>query len=43
MELPIPGWGLTDQLGFVDEFHCDEAGIRVLSEPLGEAIDQLLG
>jgi hypothetical protein len=43
MEIPIPGWDLTDQLGFVDEFHCDREGIRVLSEPLGDAIDGLVG
>jgi hypothetical protein len=42
MDVSLPGWGLTDQLGFVDEFHCDVDGIRALSDASGEIIDQLL-
>jgi hypothetical protein len=39
---PLAGWGLSDQLGFVDEFHCDRDATRLLSNAVGDAIEALL-
>ncbi|HMJ05844.1 MAG TPA: hypothetical protein VK474_06265 [Chthoniobacterales bacterium] len=41
MQVPLAGWGMTDQLGFVDEFHCDRDGIRVLAGSVGDMIERL--
>jgi hypothetical protein len=40
--IPLAGWGLTDQLGFLDEFHCDRDGIRLMSQAVGDKIEPLL-
>jgi hypothetical protein len=42
LNIPIAGVGLTDRLGFVDEFHLDADGIKVLSEAVGDSIAPLL-
>jgi len=41
--LPIAGVGLTDQFGFVDEFHLDADSLELLSDAVGEVIEPLLG
>ena len=43
LEVPLAGPGLTNDLGFVDEFHYDAAGTRALSDDFATAIDALLG
>jgi hypothetical protein len=40
--VPLAGWGLTDEIGFIDEFHCDRDGIRVMSGAVGDEIEPLL-
>ncbi len=40
--IPLAGWGKTDDLTFIDEFHCDAAGARQMSELIGDAIEPLL-
>lgn len=40
--IPLAGWGLTEQLGFLDEFHCDRASIGLLSHAVGDAVEPLL-
>jgi hypothetical protein len=40
--IPLAGQGLTDRLGFIDEFHCDRDGTRLLSEVVGDAVEPLL-
>jgi hypothetical protein len=40
--LPIGGVGVTDRLTFFDEFHPDAAGLRLLSEAVGDVIEPLL-
>lgn len=39
---PLAGIGLTGQLTFLDEFHCDPAGIRVMSEAIAKEVEPLL-
>jgi hypothetical protein len=38
LELPLAGWERTEDLSFVDEFHCDRSGVRRLSELVIESI-----
>ena len=40
--IPLAGWGLSDQLSFLDEFHLDHEGTRLLSAAVGDAIEPLL-
>ena len=40
--LPLAGWGLTEDMTFIDEFHCDKEGIRLMSKTVGDAIEPLL-
>lgn len=40
---PLAGWGLTDEITFIDEFHCDRDGIRIMSKAVGDEIEPLLG
>ena len=42
MNIPIAGVGLTDRLSFVDEFHLNADGIKVLSQAVGDSIEPLL-
>src|SRR4051812_27147289 len=42
LKVPLAGWGLTDRLGFLDEFHCDRDGIRLMSEAVGDQVEPLL-
>ena len=42
LDMPLTGWGLSDRLGYIDEFHCDRAGIALLSKAAGDAIEPLL-
>lgn len=41
--IPIAGVGLTDRLAFIDEFHLDAEGIKVLSDAVADSIAPLLG
>jgi hypothetical protein len=41
--IPLAGWGMTDRLTFIDEFHCDRDGIRLMSEAVGDQVEALLG
>jgi hypothetical protein len=40
-DIPLAGWGLTDQISFIDEFHCDRDGTRLIGRAVGDAIEQL--
>ena len=40
--VPLAGWGETDQLGFIDEFHLDTDSTRLLSAKVGDQIESLL-
>lgn len=40
--IPLAGWGLSDQLSFIDEFHLDNEGTRLLSDAVANAIEPLL-
>jgi hypothetical protein len=42
LKLPLAGWGLGDEITFIDEFHCDADGIRLMSKTVGDAIEPLL-
>lgn len=42
LHVPLAGWGLTNDLTFIDEFHCDLEGIRLLSDAVAAAIEPLL-
>jgi hypothetical protein len=44
-ELGVPnaGLGLTDRLTFIDEFHLDVDGLKLLGGAVGDAIEPLLG
>ena len=42
LQIPLAGWAMTDQLGFLDEFHCDRDGIRLMSEAVGDKVEPLL-
>ena len=33
----------TDSISFIDEFHCDKDGFRVIAEAVGDAVAPLLG
>jgi hypothetical protein len=41
-KIPLAGWHLKDEISFIDEFHCDRDGIRVMSEAVGNEIEPLL-
>ena len=41
-KIPLAGWHLNDEISFIDEFHCDREGIRVMSEAVGNEIEPLL-
>lgn len=41
-EIPLAGWHLNDEISFIDEFHCDPDGIRVMSKAVGDEVDPLL-
>ncbi|MCL6729093.1 hypothetical protein [Sphingomonas hankyongi] len=43
LAVPLAGWGLSDKLSFMDEFHLDQEGIRTLSNAVGDAVAPLLG
>lgn len=40
--VPLAG-APTDAIGFIDEFHCDKEGLRVIAEAVGDAAAPLLG
>ena len=40
--VPLAG-APTDSIGFIDEFHCDKDGVRVMAEAVGDAVAPLLG
>ena len=42
LEAPLAGWGLTDRLTFIDEFHLDYEGMQVLTQAVGDAAEPLL-
>jgi hypothetical protein len=41
-KIPLAGWHLNDEISFIDEFHCDRDGIRVMSEAVGNEVEPLL-
>jgi hypothetical protein len=41
-KIPLAGWQLKDEISFIDEFHCDRDGIRLMSEAVGNEIEPLL-
>ena len=42
LKLPLAGWGMTDQLSFLDEFHVDRDGTRVMSKAVGDQVELVL-
>ena len=42
LKVPLAGWGVGDEITFIDEFHCDRDGIRVMSKAVGDEIEPLL-
>jgi hypothetical protein len=42
LKLPLAGIGLTDKLTFIDEFHCDRDGTRLISKAVGDKVEPLL-
>ncbi|HEY7005132.1 MAG TPA: hypothetical protein VH392_01475 [Sphingomicrobium sp.] len=40
--VPLAGWGLTEEITFMDEFHGDREGTRVIAQAVGDAIEPLL-
>ncbi|HYX45871.1 MAG TPA: hypothetical protein VE820_03475 [Sphingomicrobium sp.] len=40
--VPLAGWGMQDELTFIDEFHCDSDGVRVMSKAVGDEVERLL-
>lgn len=40
--VPLAGWGMQDELTFIDEFHCDAEGVRVMSKVVGDEVERLL-
>lgn len=42
LQIPLAGWALKKPLGFLDEFHCDRDGIRLMSEAVGKQVEPLL-
>jgi hypothetical protein len=40
--VPLAGWGMQDELTFIDEFHCDAEGVRVMSKAVGDEVERLL-
>jgi hypothetical protein len=40
--IPLAGWNLQNEIGFIDEFHCDRDGIQVMSDAVGKEIEPLL-
>ena len=42
LQIPLAGYGLIDQLTFIDEFHLDQKGMAVLSKAVGDAIEPLV-
>jgi hypothetical protein len=40
--IPLAGWGLSDQLSFIDEFHLDRDGTQLMSKTVGDTIEPLL-
>jgi hypothetical protein len=43
LDIPLAGLGLVDKLTFVDEFHLDRDGTRILSDDIANKIKPLLG
>ncbi|MEO7602813.1 MAG: hypothetical protein ABIS39_06070 [Sphingomicrobium sp.] len=42
LNMPLAGAGLLDRLTFVDEFHLDRDGVRMLSQAVGDTIEPLV-
>jgi len=42
LEVPLAGPGLTNDLGFIDEFHYDRGGTRALCDDFAAALEPLL-
>lgn len=40
--VPLAGRGMQDELTFIDEFHCDADGVRVMSKAVGDEVETLL-
>ena len=42
LRIPLAGWGMQDELTFIDEFHCDAGGVRTMTKAVGDEVDRLL-
>jgi len=42
IDVPLAGWGLENEVGFIDEFHCDREGTRLLADSVAETLEPLL-
>ncbi|WP_028969403.1 hypothetical protein [Sphingomonas sp. URHD0057] len=42
LNVPLAGLALTNDMTFVDEFHCDAPGTRLLANAVGDALEPLL-
>jgi hypothetical protein len=43
LRIPLAGWGMTEDISFIDEFHCDRDGIKVMAKAVGDEIEASLG
>jgi len=42
LKVPLAGPAVANDMTFIDEFHCDAAGTRLLAEAVGDALEPLL-
>jgi hypothetical protein len=42
LKVPLAGWGLNNDITFVDEFHCDRDGTHLLSDAVADALAPIL-
>jgi hypothetical protein len=42
LNVPLAGWGRDDAMTFVDEFHIDANGMRLLCDTVGDRLEPLL-
>ncbi len=40
--IPLAGWGLSDAISFIDEFHCDREGIARMTSAVADVAEPLL-
>jgi hypothetical protein len=42
VQAPLAGLGFGDELGFIDEFHCDRDSVRLLTAAIGDMVEPLI-